>query len=429
MAEFSGAFSLWTEGSSVRVLSPGCSLTAVVSLAPPTVQRLAEHVSEWLLAHHGPGVLFDCRLAAGDACLFVFLPSHVGDNFAGAVQFVRGQPFLRLVSRGALHHTPAERLRFLTFETDSADTLAVTQTADASSSSQGPGEADGGHPPDAEDGVNDGHSLLQVAASVRRMTMQHASAQSGKTDLLEALPARAAESQPEKPTLAISDCLPGSSEVRSLSALLRALVVWGGTLWSPFASLRVPRNIQRLLPPCNMPFHSQAPTALHVFTDGSADHSFAGWGAVLVAEYGGPDKRGIVAVAGCRVTESPAPPSFSARTNNAAEAWTLLAAQLAALALPAYLPLTFWIDSRVTLEGATGQASPASIQGDPALSNAVRASAHAAATPSTHAVALGARTRQSWLQRTCRLRCRESRSGSRLVLHLLDCALSCQATT
>ena len=119
------------------------------------------------------------------------------------------------------------------------------------------------------------------------------------------------------------------------------------------------------------------PTAFHVFTDGSADCSITGWGAVLVAEYDRPEERGIVAYTGCRITNSPPPSSFSARTNNAAEAWALLAAQLAALALPPCLPLTFWVDSRVTLEGAAGVPTPADIQGDPALSCAVRATAQA----------------------------------------------------
>ena len=177
--------------------------------------------------------------------------------------------------------------------------------------------------------------------------------------------------------LAISDRLPGSSEIRSLSALLHAVTVWGGGPWSPFADLRVPRqtgncsHLAVLFSAAVLPLPSMSSrTALQTA-------SLLDGGAVLVAEYSGPDKRGIVAYAGCRVTDCPAPSSFSARTNNAAEAWAVLVAQLAALALPTCLPLTFWIDSRVTLDGATGQAAPASIQGDLALSNAVRASAQA----------------------------------------------------
>ena len=527
----------------MRVLAPGSSLTAVISLSPPTLPCLAAHVGEWLHTHYGPGVLFDCQLAAGDVCLFVFFPSQVSNVFAGAVQFVRGHPFFRLLSRGTLRHTPAERLRFLTFHADEADTLNVPLDACASSSSSSPREEDAAtlaeasgrpHRPEGDDDAaradesgeaDTGPTFLQLTASVSRPQVpppsgcvdtrasvapspglalsrlravpspqrcRHRSdlspsvrvgrdledvscppslpavssltappdalssgcrlkkdaachspmhsgdescppsliarfpglplrsglngigcdlaeescplppavtgpclglqdqpgavkALGGLTHLsnsgtarnvhpdLPKAPARAATSS--RPVLTISNHLPASSEVRSLSALLHAVAVWGGDAWLPFACLRVPWHIRRLLPPCSTSFCGLAPTALHIFTDGSADSSAAGWGTVLVAEYGGPDKRGIVAFAGGRVIDSPAPPSFSARTNNAAEAWAVLVSQLAALALPPYLPLTFWIDSRVTLEGATGKSSPALIQGDPALSNAVRASA------------------------------------------------------
>ena len=438
-------------------------------------------------------------------CLFAFFPGQVSNRFAGAVQFVRGHPFFRLISRGTLHHTPADRLRFLTFQADAANALEVPADASASafSSSQGAAEAEG------ETSGSGGADVCSRYLSVSRVGIRRASreciraapsplrrrplchpscglsdndrvpdescpqqpagtpsplqsfrlsdvrcprgdescplqpvlrdvscpsrliagpflpsssdsgrlpgdescppplactregvAQGGSSGAMPKartlpsntfgslpqyahggpcgfLPEQPAASKSVRQVLAISDRLPDSSKVRSLSALLHAVTVWGGGLWSPFADLRVPQHIRRLLPPCSTVFCGCAPTALHVFTDGSADRFFAGWGAVLVAEYGGPEKRGIVAYAGCRVTDCPAPSSFSARTNNAAEAWAVLVAQLAALALPTCLPLTFWIDSRVTLDGATGQAAPASIQGDLALSNAVRASAQA----------------------------------------------------
>ena len=114
-----------------------------------------------------------------------------------------------------------------------------------------------------------------------------------------------------------------------------------------------------------------------MYTDGSAERGRAGWGAILAAEYGAPDRCCAVAFAGNLVAPCGGPDSFVAQTNNAAEAWAVLVTQLAALALPVCLPLTFWIDSNVTIGTATGFSDPALIRGDPALSNAVRASAQA----------------------------------------------------
>ena len=164
LEELSAALHQEAEGSRVRVLSPGSSLTTVVGLVPPSVHHLAAQVGEWLYTHHGSGTLFDCQLAAGDVCLFAFLPDHVGSHFAGAVQFVRGHPFFRLVSRGALHFTPAERLRFLTFETDAAHTQAVPLVVSADSSSGSPGEEHGGAEQDGAEEPSEGFSLLQRSA-------------------------------------------------------------------------------------------------------------------------------------------------------------------------------------------------------------------------------------------------------------------------
>ena len=133
----SATFSPVTEGSRVSIFAPGSTLTVVVSLTPPTLRQLADQVSDWLMTHYGPGTLFDCGLAIGDVCLFVYMPEQVSNLFAGAVQIVRAHPFFRLVSRGALHRTPAERLRFLTFETDAANTVAIPQGASSSGSSHG----------------------------------------------------------------------------------------------------------------------------------------------------------------------------------------------------------------------------------------------------------------------------------------------------
>ena len=139
VAACGSALHLDAEGSRVRVLAPGSSLTTVISLSPPTLRCLAGHVGEWLHTHYGPGVLFDCQLAAGDVCLFAFFPGQVSNRFAGAVQFVRGHPFFRLISRGTLHHTPADRLRFLTFQADAANALEVPADASASASSSSQG--------------------------------------------------------------------------------------------------------------------------------------------------------------------------------------------------------------------------------------------------------------------------------------------------
>ena len=147
-------------------LSPGSSLTTVVSLVPPTVQHLAAQVSEWLHTHHGAGVM-----AAGDVCLFAYLPDHVGTHFAGAVQFVRGHPFFRLVSRGALHYTPADRLRFLTFETDAANTAAIPLATDTASSSRSVGPGDGEASQEEVEDASTGYSLLQRSARVVRGTL------------------------------------------------------------------------------------------------------------------------------------------------------------------------------------------------------------------------------------------------------------------
>ena len=172
------AYHLNAEGSRVRVLAPGSSLTTIVSLSPPTLPRLAEHIGGWLHTHYGPGVLFDCQLAAGDVCLFVFIPDQVSNIFAGAVQFVRGHPLLRLISRGALHHTPPERLRFLTFQTDAANTLSVPVGAGASpeggdvetyAAESGTPSSPGGGDEDAcaeEAEAGTDLSLLQVSAQV-----------------------------------------------------------------------------------------------------------------------------------------------------------------------------------------------------------------------------------------------------------------------
>ena len=165
LSESGGQFRLYTEGCRVRVLSPGSSLTVVTSLSPPTLPHLAGHVQEWLLTHHGPGVLFDCQVAAGDVCLFVYMPSQVPNCFAGAVQFVRMQPMLRLISRGSLHHTPAERLRFLTFETDEANVLFLPHDAEAGAASHRAGQEEEVHP-ESESPIAGGHGTgVAVAAS------------------------------------------------------------------------------------------------------------------------------------------------------------------------------------------------------------------------------------------------------------------------
>ena len=604
--ESSMAFRLDAEGSRVRVFAPGCSLTTVISFSPPTVSLLAEHVGEWLQAHYGPGVLFDCQLAAGDVCLFAFIPNQVSNIFAGAVQFVHRHPLFRLVSRGALHHTPAGRLRFLTFQTDAANTLAIPVAADSnasSGSSRGTGTAartdagaDSGDPvsPFSEDDrdTGTGISLLQTSAQVSRRLMsvphlppgQDMPKQAGGGPVfarLSAIPsplrcrsftapspsdshcrplqgalraslhsggalpgshpdadaghgciprgmtcmpqrsledesfpprlaARSASPQPladaalilspnpcisgagapggtsrfprrsmedesfpprsdactsflsplcqttasactegdescppaftiaapgdrhtgDEPlslqlcptisggsfpcqafpcqgmhngrttgdvpyppsvpdaerhptqcpaptatrTLQLASTLAESSPVRDLASLLHSMSLWGNSFWQPVQQLNIPRWIRKLLPSGGCP-STQSPTAFHVYTDGSADNNGAGWGAVLVAEYHGPPYRQAIAFAGRNISASGCFASFSAQTNNAAEAWALLATQIAALALPVQLPLTFWVDSCVTLGSATGQTDPARIRGDPALSCAVRASA------------------------------------------------------
>ena len=61
VAGYHAAYRLNAEGSRVRVLAPGSSLTTAVSLSPPTLPRLAEHVGGWLHTLYGPGVLFDCQ--------------------------------------------------------------------------------------------------------------------------------------------------------------------------------------------------------------------------------------------------------------------------------------------------------------------------------------------------------------------------------
>ena len=162
----SATFSPATEGSRVSIFAPGCTLTVVVSLTPPTLRQLADQVSDWLLTHYGPGTLFDCGLAVGDVCLFVYMPEQVSNLFAGAIQIVRAHPFFRLVSRGALHRTPADRLRFLTFETDAANTMAIPQGASSSGSSRG-GEVERAvlSREEGED-VDEGHSLIQLHAVV-----------------------------------------------------------------------------------------------------------------------------------------------------------------------------------------------------------------------------------------------------------------------
>ena len=177
--------------------------------------------------------------------------------------------------------------------------------------------------------------------------------------------------------LVLADTLIASSPVRELSSILHAVTVWGNECWRPIGQLSVPVWIRQLLPFSPEARCVGAPVAYHVYTDGSAEGGRAGWGAILVAEYAAVDCYRAVAFAGHCVLESDGPPSFSACTNNAAEAWALLITQLAALALPVQLPLTFWVDSRVTIGSATGLMDPACIQGDPALSGAVRASAQA----------------------------------------------------
>ena len=419
-------FSPDAEGSRVCILAPGSTLTVVVSLIPPTLQQLNNQVSDWLLLHYGPGTLYDCAMAAGDVCLFVYMPDQVSNLFAGAVQIVRAHPFFRLVSRGALHRTPADRLRFLTFDTDAACTLSIPSAVAASDSSSGVGEGAGGSN-GAEEEVSEGHSLLQLRASLQRAKVlpvplsedRNVGQGDGRgmpyplSDQLRALPSPLrmrsdrilpspsltsstgkceSESGPAQPpdgppsdsgmqaaslthVVRLSESLEPSSELRLCSSLVHAIAVWGSEIWVPISRVHLPCWIQALLPNCHEDFAGQAPSAFHVFTDGLSKRGKAGWGVVLAAEFGGPDRLRFLAVAGRGILPIAGAASFSATTNNAAEAWALLMAQLAAFALPAHLPLTFWVDSQVTIGSAQGTAEPASIQGDAALSEAVRATA------------------------------------------------------
>ena len=524
----SAAFHLHMEGSRVQVLTPDCSLTTTVSLSPPTLSHLAEHVGEWLHAHYGSGVLFDCQLAAGDVCLFAFFPNQVSSIFAGAVQFVQGHPLFRLMSRGALHYTPAERLRFLTFQTDAANALAIpsdTSASESPGSSGGRGDAaravgdDDSGTPRHNEGAEEasassgdraagaGLSLLQVSVKALRRQLTHptqatlstACIDSGRLpggvphhvhlpledvsfpplssawpfspDLVSAVelrqqmprPVQSAaptacndsrrmpgealshaqrpvedesfppqrpledESFPPLPSachcphpgdaspplsastnrpsacrcsstaagcaLSLANALAPSSPVRDLASLLHSVSLWGNECWRPIHQLAIPHWICRLLPAGRLFAHG-VPTALHVYTDGSADKGGAGWGAVLVVECGGPEHCQAVAFAGCNIPVSDCSASFSAQTNNAAEAWALLVTQLAALAMPVSVPLTFWVDSCVTIGSATGQTDPANIRGDPALC----LSTSPAATASAHTVEVGAWSLQGWFQ-------------------------------
>ena len=360
---------------------------------PPTVQHLADQVSEWLHSHHGPGVLFDCQLAAGDVCLFAFMPEHVGSHFAGAVQFVRGHPFFRLVSRGALHHTPADRLRFLTFQTDEANTLAIPLAASSASlpRSPVPGSRDVSQDEDGE--ASEGYSLLQKTARISRVTKplsllrQGSTApESGASEILfaqvlaapsplrrgtktshlppsvsrdsldwpvstpgciaapsstphngahasedESCPLLACHVSPAEPNSALrtlgcsmqhsnkvrrtsqppdtcelsgTGTMRGSSflhavphqtgegsllhhtglckvlavstPIRDLASLLHSVTVWGHECWRPIQQLRFPGWIRRLLPPTKAPSGTGAPTAYHVYTDGSTVAELAG---------------------------------------------------------------------------------------------------------------------------------------------------------
>ena len=431
------------------------------------------------------------------------MPAHVGSHFAGAVQFVRGLPFFRLVSRSALHFTPAARLRFLTFETDEANTMAIPLTASAAFPPRSSASASEDASQNEDEDASEGYSLLQKSVRVSCGTAPSSLLRSGGTDLavgtlvtvpeqalampsplrrraatisglepsvfrgspdgpasttghtaatLSALPRghnaredascpplpchdllpepasapntlksrtletelraplRFSQSQhvslqpdtceiagpdaqhdgpllpaePDKESESGAEHLPVLSEVlvestpvRDLASLLHSITLWGHECWQPIRQLRIPGWISQLLPSTNVPPGVNTPTAYHVYTDGSADHGKAGWGAVLVAEYQDPSCRCAVAFMGHQISRSGGFGSFSAQTNNAAEAWAVLITQLAALALPVFLPLTFWIDSSVTIGSATGLFDPALIQGDPALSNAVRASAQA----------------------------------------------------
>ena len=75
--------------------------------------------------------------------------------------------------------------------------------------------------------------------------------------------------------------LVASSEVRSCAALLHAIAAWGSELWVPVHEVSLPWRIQCQLPPGPENFADCVPTALHVFTDGSAGCRGAGWGGRL----------------------------------------------------------------------------------------------------------------------------------------------------
>ena len=117
VAELSRECHIGAESSLGRILSPGSCLTFAVGRSPPQLD-VARSAQGWLVAHHGAGLLYDCQLALGEASFFVFVPDSLQGIFAAAIQIVRAQPFLRLLSRGAVGRTPEERLRFVSFQAD-----------------------------------------------------------------------------------------------------------------------------------------------------------------------------------------------------------------------------------------------------------------------------------------------------------------------
>ena len=88
LGSFDGVFKVEPSSSLVRILSPGSCLTVAVGMTPSSLLQIATSMGTWLVAHHGPDLLYDCQLALGEACFFVYVPRSVGNTFANAIQVV-----------------------------------------------------------------------------------------------------------------------------------------------------------------------------------------------------------------------------------------------------------------------------------------------------------------------------------------------------